>query len=53
MNAAKIDNGKTKVAKECSPLNPTEEERATFHASHEGMKGGGTSDRLAAYRAKI
>ena len=36
------------------PLNPTPEERATFDAGHDSMKGGwsGTMDQLAAYLAQ-
>ena len=47
-------NGKTTSTVEWSPLNPTVEERATFDATHEGMKQGwsGTFEQLAAYLAK-
>jgi len=43
--------GKTTITPRWAPLNPTEEERKTFDAAHEGMKQGwtGTFDQLAAY----
>ena len=45
------EGGKTKLTIEWSAWNPTEEERRTFDASHDGMKQGwtGTFDQLAAY----
>jgi uncharacterized protein YndB with AHSA1/START domain len=44
-------DGKTKVTLVWSPLDASEEERQTFAAAHNGMKGGwtGTFDQLAAY----
>jgi uncharacterized protein YndB with AHSA1/START domain len=47
-------DGKTTVTVQWIPLNPTEEERATFDGAHDGMKQGwsGTFDQLAAYLAK-
>ncbi len=46
--------GKTKFTIKWSPLNATEEERATFAAGHGSMTQGwtGTMDQLAAYLAK-
>jgi uncharacterized protein YndB with AHSA1/START domain len=46
--------GKTKFTVKWSPLNATEEERATFAAGHTSMNQGwsGTMDQLAAYLAK-
>jgi uncharacterized protein YndB with AHSA1/START domain len=46
--------GKTKVAIEWSPLNPSDEEQRTFDSSHDGMKRGwaGTFDQLAEYLMK-
>ena len=46
--------GKTRLTIEWSPLNPTEEERQIFDASHDGMKHGwtGTFEQLEAYLAK-
>jgi uncharacterized glyoxalase superfamily protein PhnB len=48
------EEGKTKLTIQWSPLNPTDDERKTFDASHDGMKQGwtGTFDQLAAYLAK-
>jgi uncharacterized protein YndB with AHSA1/START domain len=48
------EGGKTNITIECTPLNPTPEERKTFDSSHEGMKQGwtGTFDQLARYLAK-
>lgn len=47
--------GKTKFTVNWSPLNATEEERATFAAGHGSMTQGwtGTMDQLAAYLAKV
>jgi len=47
-------NGKTTATVEWIPHNPTDEERKTFDAAHDGMKQGwsGTFDQLAAYLAK-
>jgi uncharacterized protein YndB with AHSA1/START domain len=49
-------DGKTKLILRWSPLDANEEERNTFAAGHDGMRGGwaGTFDQLAAYlgRAK-
>jgi uncharacterized protein YndB with AHSA1/START domain len=47
-------NGKTLVTVRWSPHNPTEEERKTFAAAHDGMRQGwtGTMDQLDAYLAK-
>jgi uncharacterized protein YndB with AHSA1/START domain len=47
-------SGKTKLTIEWVPLNPADEERKMFAASHDGMKQGwaGTFDQLAAYLAK-
>ena len=50
-----VDAGnKTKLTIELAPLNPTDEERKTFEAAHEGMKHGwsGTFEQLANYLAK-
>ena len=46
-------DGKTKLTVEWSPLNPTDEERQTFDASHASMTQGwtGTFDQLVAYLA--
>jgi uncharacterized protein YndB with AHSA1/START domain len=46
--------GRTTVTIRWAPLNPTEAERETFEASHDGMKQGwsGTFDQLADYLAK-
>ena len=48
------EGGKTKVAIEWAPLNPTDEERKMFNSSHDSMKQGwsGTFDQLADYLAK-
>jgi uncharacterized protein YndB with AHSA1/START domain len=48
------ENGRTTATVHWVPLNPTEEERKTFDAAHDGMKQGwtGTFDQLAAYLAK-
>ena len=48
------EDGKTKFTIKSSPLNATEEERATFAAGHTSMQHGwgGTLDELAAYLAK-
>jgi uncharacterized protein YndB with AHSA1/START domain len=45
--------GKTKVTLVWSPLDATAEERKTFDAAHDGMRGGwgGTFERLDAYLA--
>jgi uncharacterized protein YndB with AHSA1/START domain len=45
--------GKTKLTLRWSPLNPSEEERGTFDAAHDGMRGGwgGSFERLDAYLA--
>ena len=45
--------GKTTLTVLWAPLNPTEEERKTFDAAHDGMRQGwtGTMDQLAAYLA--
>jgi uncharacterized protein YndB with AHSA1/START domain len=45
--------GKTKVSLVWSPLNATTQERQTFDAAHDGMRGGwgGTFERLEAYLA--
>jgi uncharacterized protein YndB with AHSA1/START domain len=45
--------GKTKVTLRWSPLNATAQERETFDAAHEGMRGGwgGTFERLDDYLA--
>lgn len=47
------ENGKTRVTIEWRPLNPTEAERETFNASHDGMTHGwsGTFEQLAEYLA--
>jgi uncharacterized protein YndB with AHSA1/START domain len=47
------EGDKTKLTIECSPLDPSEEERRTFDASHDGMKQGwtGSMDQLAAFLA--
>ena len=47
------ESGKTRFTVRWSPLNPTEEERATFVAGHASMQQGwgGTLDKLAAYLA--
>ncbi len=44
---------KTKLTLQWSPINATEEERKTFDAAQEGMKGGwtGSFDQLDAYLA--
>jgi uncharacterized glyoxalase superfamily protein PhnB/uncharacterized protein YndB with AHSA1/START domain len=46
--------GKTKFTVSWAPLNATEEERKTFDAGHDSMRGGwsGTMEQLAAYLAK-
>jgi uncharacterized protein YndB with AHSA1/START domain len=46
--------GKTILTIECSPLDPTEEERQTFDGSHDNMNAGwsGTFEQLAEYLAK-
>lgn len=43
--------GKTKVTLVWSPLNATDEERQTFDAAHDSMRGGwgGTFERLETY----
>jgi uncharacterized protein YndB with AHSA1/START domain len=48
------EGGKTRFTVTWTPLNPTEEERATFAAGHASMQQGwgGTLDKLAAYLAK-
>ena len=48
------EGGKTKLAIEWSPLNPTDEERKTFDSSHDGMKQGwtGTFEQLTDYLVK-
>ena len=48
------EGGKTKFTVKWTPLNATEEERATFAAGHASMQQGwgGTLDKLAAYLAK-
>lgn len=45
--------GKTKLTLRWSPLNASEEERKTFDAAHDGMRGGwsGSFERLDAYLA--
>jgi uncharacterized protein YndB with AHSA1/START domain len=45
--------GKTKVTLRWSPINASAEEKTTFDAAHDGMRGGwaGTFDRLATYLA--
>jgi uncharacterized protein YndB with AHSA1/START domain len=45
---------KTKFTVRWAPLNATEEERKTFDAGHDSMRGGwsGTMEQLAAYLAK-
>jgi len=47
------ESGKTRFTVRWSPLNATEEERATFAAGHASMQQGwgGTLDKLAAYLA--
>jgi uncharacterized protein YndB with AHSA1/START domain len=47
------ESGKTRFTVRWSPLNATEEERATFVAGHASMQQGwgGTLDKLAAYLA--
>jgi uncharacterized protein YndB with AHSA1/START domain len=47
-------DGKTTMALRWSPLNPTDQERATFDSGHDSMRMGwaGTMDQLAAYLAK-
>ena len=47
------EGGKTKLTIQWSPLNPTDEERKTFDASHAGMNQGwaGTFEQLDAYLA--
>jgi uncharacterized protein YndB with AHSA1/START domain len=49
------NNGRTSVRLEWIPLNPTEEERATFDGAQEGMKmgWGGTFEHLDAYLATL
>ena len=49
------EGGKTRLTIEWSPLNPTDEERQTFEASHEGMQQGwaGTFEQLADYLSKV
>ena len=46
--------GKSTFTVTWTPLNPTAEERATFDAGHDGMKGGwsGTMEQLAGYLVK-
>jgi uncharacterized protein YndB with AHSA1/START domain len=46
---------KTKLTLRWSPLDATEEERNTFDAAHDGMRGGwaGTFDQLAAYLGRV
>jgi uncharacterized protein YndB with AHSA1/START domain len=46
--------GKTKFTVSWAPLNATEDERKTFDAGHDSMRGGwsGTMEQLAAYLAK-
>jgi len=46
-------DGKTEVILRWSPFNASEEERKTFDAAHESMRGGwtGSFDQLAAYLA--
>jgi hypothetical protein len=48
------ENGKTKLAIEWAPLNPTDEELKTFEAAHDSMKQGwsGTFEPLAGYLEK-
>jgi uncharacterized protein YndB with AHSA1/START domain len=48
------EDGRTTATIECTPLNATDEEIATFNAAHDGMKQGwtGTFDQLEAYLAK-
>ncbi|HET7681446.1 MAG TPA: SRPBCC domain-containing protein [Xanthobacteraceae bacterium] len=48
------EGGKTRFTVTWTPLNPTEEERATFAAGHASMQQGwgGTLDKLVAYLAK-
>jgi uncharacterized protein YndB with AHSA1/START domain len=48
------EGGKTRFTVRWSPLNASEEERATFVAGHASMQQGwgGTLDKLAAYLAK-
>jgi uncharacterized protein YndB with AHSA1/START domain len=48
------EGGKTKFSVKWTPLNATEEERATFAAGHASMNQGwgGTLDKLAAYVTK-
>ena len=48
-------DGRTKLTLRWSPLNATEEERSTFDAAHDGMRGGwaGTFDQLAAYLDRV
>ena len=48
------ENGKTKLTIEWQPLNPTDAERRTFDAAHDGMTVGwnGTFEQLAEYFAK-
>ena len=48
------EGGKTRFTVRWSPLNASEEERATFAAGHASMQQGwgGTLDKLAAYLAK-
>jgi uncharacterized protein YndB with AHSA1/START domain len=49
-----VGGGKTKLTVRWSPHHATEEERKTFAASHDSMRGGwgGTMDQLAAYLVK-
>ena len=49
-----VAGNKTRFTVKWSPLNATAEERATFAAGHDSMKGGwtGTMDKLAEYLAK-
>ncbi|HTV37987.1 MAG TPA: SRPBCC domain-containing protein [Xanthobacteraceae bacterium] len=50
---ADAPGGKTKLTLSWSPLNASEEERKTFDAAHDGMRGGwgGSFERLDAYLA--
>ena len=47
--------GRTSVTVRWVPINPTEQERKTFDAAHEGMKQGWTEtfDQLVAYLGKV
>ena len=49
------EDGKTKVALNWSPLNPSEEERKIFDGAHKGMQQGwnGTFDQLAEHLTKV